>query len=221
MPRLHVLTAVLVVILGLVLGLVGAAPAQANERRPAARLLASLPVAPEHPAGYAREKFGDWLDLNRNGCDTRQEVLIAERLAGQVRGCAVTHGRWLSSYDGITFRNPARLDIDHRVPLEEAWASGAWRWTTSTRHRYANDLGYALSLMAVSASTNRSKGDREPREWLPPLPSVRCAYIKAWIGVKYRWRLAVDSAEKSYLTRQLTRCDPLMTVPRRALVTTR
>ena len=76
-------------------------------------------------------------------------------------------------------------------------------------------------LIAVTAATNRSKGDREPDEWMPPLRSQRCDYVKQWIAVKYRWRLAVDSGEKSYLTRQLRSCDPIITVPRRAVVRTR
>jgi len=145
-------------------------------------------------------------------------VLIAERLAGRVAGCVVTGGRWISSYDGVVTKSPTRFDIDHRVPLEEAWASGAWRWTHSTRDRYSNDLGYSQSLVAVSASSNRSKGDREPGEWMPPLRTQRCAYVKQWIAVKFRWRLAVDAREKSTLTRYLSGCDPLMSVPPRAVV---
>lgn len=200
---------------------VAAPPAVAAERQSALRLLNSLPVAPEHRSGYSREKFADWLDLNRNGCDSREDVLISERVSGTVVNCRVVNGRWLSSYDAVTVRNPRRLDIDHRVPLEEAWASGAWRWTSATRDRYANDLGYGPSLMAVTLSSNRSKGDREPGEWLPPNRAMRCSYVKWWIGVKYRWRLAVDAGEKSFLARQLASCDPLMTVPRRAVIRTR
>lgn len=211
------------VALAAVLGvaLLPCAPAQAADQASALRLLNSLPVSGEHPSGYARDRFADWLDRDRNGCDTRQEVLIAERLAGSVVNCIVRGGRWISSYDGVVTRSPTRFDIDHRVPLEEAWASGAWRWTSSTRDRYSNDLGYAPSLVAVSAATNRSKGGREPGEWMPPLRTQRCAYVKQWIGVKYRWRLAVDAREKSTLTRYLRGCDPLMSVPPRAVVRAR
>ena len=200
--------------------LLGSTPAHAVDRKSARQLLNSLPVAGERPGGYSRDRFADWLDLDGNGCDTRQDVLIAERLAGTVSGCRVAGGRWLSSYDGVVTRRPTRFDIDHRVPLEEAWASGAWRWTPSTRDRFANDLGYAASLVAVTATTNRSKGDREPGEWLPPLAGQRCSYVKLWIGVKYRWRLAVDAGEKSALTRLLKGCDPLMAMPPRAVVRT-
>jgi hypothetical protein len=184
-------------------------------------LLTSLPVTVEHPGGYDRSLFADFVDLDGNGCDTREDVLQTEVIAGTVSGCRVNGGRWVSDYDGMSTRNPSALDIDHRVPLNEAWSSGAWRWSASTRDRYANDIGYAQSLVAVSASSNRSKGDSEPTEWMPPVASQRCSYLRFWIGVKYRWRLAVDSSEKSYLARQLRSCPTQMVVPPRAVVRTR
>jgi hypothetical protein len=196
-----------------------ALPVAAADHKPAVMLLNSLPVSPEHPAGYVRELFGDWRQVN--GCDTRQRVLAAERLTGRVVDCEVVSGTWRSPYDGVLIRSASGLQIDHRVPLAEAWESGAWRWTDATRHRYANDQGYAASLVAATVHTNESKGEREPREWMPPLRSQRCSYIKLWIGVKYRWRLSVDAAEKSFLTRALRGCNPVMTVPRRAVVSTR
>jgi hypothetical protein len=196
-------------------------PARAAEQRSAQVLLNSLPVSSEHSSGYRRDAFGDWLDADRDGCDTRQEVLIAERLSGRVAGCRVLGGTWLSAYDGVRTRSAGTFDIDHRVPLEEAWASGAWRWSRATRISYANDLGYASSLLAVTAHANRSKSGSEPSEWMPDLRSQRCPYVKLWIGVKYRWRLSVDAAEKSFLSRQLRTCTPLMTTPPPAVVRTR
>ncbi len=53
------------------------------------------------------------------------------------------------------------IDIDHIVPLSEAWKSGASGWTTAKREQFANDLSIA-QLIAVSASSNRSKGDSDP-----------------------------------------------------------
>lgn len=184
-------------------------------------LLTSLPVTPEITAGYEREAFADWRDADGDGCDTRQEVLIAERLSGRVVNCDVRGGRWLSAYDGVRTADAGSFDIDHRVPLAEAWASGARRWTAATRDAFANDLGYAASLIAVTMATNRGKQDSEPDEWMPPAASQRCGYVKLWIGVKYRWRLAVDAQERSFLTRQLSQCSPLMRVPRLANVRTR
>ena len=189
----------------------GAGAAQAAERKPASQVLASLPVSPEAAAGYARELFRLWVDADRDGCDTRAEVLMDEALSGRLSGCRVQGGMWVSAYDGVQTEDPGAFDIDHLVPLKEAWDSGAWRWTAQTRRAYANDLGYRHSLIAVSASSNRSKSDRDPAEWLPA--QARCAYAKRWIAVKFRWRLAVDIAEKSRLGRILSECPRLMIVP--------
>jgi hypothetical protein len=185
--------------------------ASAATGKKATTVLASLPVSSEVSSGYSRDLFRHWVDADGDGCDTRVEVLIMERVSGDIAGCAVSGGRWVSSYDGVVTMNPSTFDIDHRVPLKEAWDSGAWRWSAATRQAYANDLGYAQALIAVSASSNRSKSDRDPAQWLPTMS--RCAYAKSWIGVKYRWRLSVDTAEKSSLARVLASCPPLMAVP--------
>lgn len=192
------------------LALVTAPSAQAETRKPAQQLLDSLPVSTEVSAGYDRGLFKHWIRQS-NGCNTRADVLIDERKRGTVVGCNVVNGAWTSFYDGLAVVNPRSLDIDHMVPLKEAWDSGAWRWDSATRTSFANDLGYPWSLIAVSASSNRSKGDRDPAQWLPS--RNRCAYVKAWVGVKYRWRLSVDSAEKRALTSQLARCPGSMLVP--------
>ncbi len=178
------------------------------------RLLNSLPVSNEVTSGYNRDLFRHWSDLDSDGCDTREEVLIAERVSGKVSGCKVVNGTWVSQYDGAVTTNATNFDIDHFVPLKEAWDSGAWRWDSSTRQRFANDLGYALALIAVSASSNRSKGDRDPADWLPS--AKRCLYAKSWIGVKFRWRLSVDAREKSKLRQILGNCTGTVKVPPRA-----
>jgi hypothetical protein len=79
------------------------------------------------------------------------------------------------------------FDIDHLSPLAEAWDSGAWAWDADTRMRYADDLDDPRSLIAVSASANRSKGDQDPAEWMPPAASYACTYITDWVAVKTRW----------------------------------
>ena len=191
--------------------LIGAPPAEAANRQPALKVLSSLPVSSEVDSGYSRELFRHWIVAGSDGCDTREEVLISERISGTVVGCRVVGGRWRSLYDGAVTSNSSSFDVDHMVPLKEAWDSGAWRWSPGTREDFANDLGYAHSLVAVSASSNRSKSDRDPTEWLPSLG--RCAYAKYWIGVKYRWRLSVNPAEKSTLARILAGCPPLMVLP--------
>ena len=178
------------------------------------RILNSLPVSGEATSGYSRSLFSHWSDLDSDGCDTREEVLIQERVSGQVSGCKVVNGKWVSQFDGVSTTNATNFDIDHFVPLKEAWDSGAWRWDRGTRQRYANDLGYASSLIAVSASSNRSKGARDPAQWLPN--QNRCRYAKDWIGVKFRWRLSVDSREKKSLGKILANCPATMKIPPRA-----
>lgn len=190
--------------------LLTAVPAHADTAS-AIVLLRALPSSPEHQGGYDRELFADWQDRDGDGCDTRQEVLISEAVAGVVQGCTVVGGQWLSLYDGILVDNPSALDIDHVVALSEAWSSGAWQWDAGRRARFANDLGYPLALIAVTAGTNRSKGDRDPAEWVPV--DGRCRFAKAWIGVKFRWRLAVDTRERSALQQLLRGCPPGMQVP--------
>ncbi|HST64122.1 MAG TPA: HNH endonuclease family protein [Mycobacteriales bacterium] len=164
--------------------------------------VAALPVATEVRTGYSRDKFTLWTDADGDGCNTRYEVLIAEATTRPAvgAGCTLTGGRWLSYYDGATWTLPSDLDIDHLVPLAEAWDSGARNWTAAQRTAYANDLGDSRDLVAVTDNVNQAKGDRDPAEWLPPLSSATCRYVAEWLVVKVRWRLTVDSAEKSALT---------------------
>jgi hypothetical protein len=176
------------------------------------QLLARLSTAPERPSGYLRALFVHWIDADRDGCSTRSEVLIAESrtTARQGPGCSVA-GSWRSVYDGVTTTNASSFDIDHVVPLKEAWDSGAWGWTSARRESYANDLGDSRSLRAVSATSNRSKSDRDPAQWLPPLTSFRCTYATDWVVIKLRWHLNVDSLERAALKRVLAAC-PARTV---------
>jgi len=128
--------------------------------------ISNLPVAAEVRTGYDRAKFPHWVDANGDCQDTRDEVLQAESRVS-TSGCDIRTGRWYSYYDNRTFTSASDLDIDHLVALAEAWDSGARRWTTDTRKRFANDLGDSRSLVAVSASSNRSKSDRDPAQWMP------------------------------------------------------
>ncbi|GGE30274.1 hypothetical protein GCM10011571_35620 [Marinithermofilum abyssi] len=166
--------------------------------------LNSLTVQPEGSmTGYSRDKFPHWIDQG-GGCDTRQVVL--KRDADYYSGnCPVTSGKWYSYYDGVTVYSPSEIDIDHIVPLAEAWRSGASSWTTEKRQNFANDLD-GPQLIAVTASVNRSKGDQDPSTWQPPRSGARCAYAKWWIHTKYRWGLHLQSSEKSALQSMLNTC---------------
>ncbi|NUP45498.1 MAG: HNH endonuclease, partial [Streptomyces sp.] len=110
-----------------------------------------------------------------------------------------------SQYDGVTTTDPSTFDIDHLVPLAEAWDSGASGWTTARRQAFANDVTRP-QLIAVSASSNRSKSDQDPAEWVPTRSAYVCTYVRAWVQVKYYYDLSVDSAEKSALTSYLAGC---------------
>jgi hypothetical protein len=198
---------------GLVFPLPGPAAAATA---PITTLLEQLPVAAENSTGYDRDLFDHWIDEDGNGCDTREEVLIAESVVAPTTGsgCAVT-GEWFSWYDGATWTDPSDVDIDHMVPLAEAWASGARNWTSAQRRAYANDLVIDESLAAVTDNVNQSKGDQDPAEWMPPTEAVHCRYATEWVIVKHRWNLAVDSAEAEALGLLLgVECgDPTVTVP--------
>ncbi|MFD5013787.1 HNH endonuclease family protein [Streptomyces chartreusis] len=159
--------------------------------------LAGLPVQDEDRTGYTRDKFRHWIDADRDGCNTRNEVLLEEAVTTPVQGpnCQLTEDSWYSPYDDTYFTAPHGLDIDHLVPLDEAWDSGASAWTAKEREAYANDLGDARALIAVSAGSNRSKADQDPATWQPPAASYRCTYATDWVTVKTRWQLAIDPAE--------------------------
>ncbi|WP_406224963.1 HNH endonuclease family protein [Streptomyces anulatus] len=184
-----------------ILPLLSAAPAQAVEALPLADAVQELPLAAESREGYQRTSFKHWVDEDRDSCNTRMEVLIAEsRVEPTIEGaCKVVAGEWFSYYDAVTLTAPGGLDIDHMVPLAEAWDSGASGWTAERRQAYANDLGSERSLVAVTAKTNRSKSDQDPAEWLPPLADARCTYAVDWVGTKLRWGLAVDQVEADAL----------------------
>ncbi len=162
--------------------------------------LAAVPSPPSTSVPYDRNLYRHWIDADRDCQDTRQEVLIVESLQTTVlddQGCRVASGRWFDPYTGQTFTDPGDLDIDHFIPLAEVHRSGGDRWTAQRREDYANDLAFHPDvLMAVSASANRSKGDRDPAEWLPPNTGYRCAYVETWVEVKATWRLNVDAGEK-------------------------
>ena len=205
LPNARALLTLLAVLLGA--GIVLAQPASAATVTTTLRAgVAGLPVATEIRTGYDRDLFPHWIDADGDGCSTRNEVLIAEATTRPTvgAGCALTGGRWFSYYDGATWTVPADLDIDHFVPLAEAWDSGARTWTTTQRRAFANDLGDSRSLVAVTDNVNQAKGDQDPATWLPT--NSRCRYAAEWLAVKIRWRLTVDTAEKNALVSLTNGC---------------
>lgn len=172
-------------------------------------LLAQLTVAREGPrAGYVREKFRHWIDADRDGCKTRAEILIEESRVPAVTGpkCTVVSGDWFSFYDERVIASPGGIDIDHMVPLAEAWDSGASGWDAKRRERYANDLDHPEALIAVSSGSNRSKSEQDPAEWKPPSREGWCRYAREWVTVKIAWKLTADEAEMEGLRTLMGTC---------------
>ncbi|MFI0107856.1 HNH endonuclease family protein [Streptomyces parvus] len=156
-------------------------------------------VTEEDRTGYTRSKFKHWNsgDDAGDGCNTRAEVLLAEAVVAPTveAGCKLTGGTWTSYYDGQEVTSAGALDIDHMVPLAESWDSGASTWTAARREAYANDQGADVSLVAVTARSNRQKSDQDPADWMPPSPEAQCRYVGEWVATKLRWDLTADDRE--------------------------
>ncbi|WP_017598118.1 HNH endonuclease family protein [Nocardiopsis lucentensis] len=183
-----------------------AAPASADHVLPpgipstsaAQSQLNSLTVAPKGPqSGYDRSLFPHWADVQGN-CSARQVVLLRDGhdVVTDSR-CQPTSGSWWSSFDSTwVYDEPSQISVDHMVPLSEAWKTGARYWSTSQRRDFANDVD-SPQLWLATPSSNSSKGDDDPSEWMPPNTAVHCDYVKAWVNVKYRYDLTVTHAERS------------------------
>ncbi|KAI0273680.1 hypothetical protein BC834DRAFT_222132 [Gloeopeniophorella convolvens] len=160
--------------------------------------LGELTVAVDsNSPAYARDLFKTWDTISGN-CDTRENVVTNS-------ACSPTSGHWVSPYDNVPTDLASDLDIDHLVPLKEAWLSGARNWTPAQREAYANDLTRP-QLVAITDNLNESKGDKDVAQWMPPLASFHCEYVRAWITVKHYYKLTIDSAEKTALTTYLGQC---------------
>ncbi|MGY0466948.1 HNH endonuclease family protein (plasmid) [Kitasatospora sp. cg17-2] len=170
--------------------------------------LDELVVEPPHSMdGYSRERFPHWIKVSGE-CDTRESVLARDG-EGVVQDelCRAVAGAWVSLYDDKVFTDAKALDIDHVVPLAAAWRSGADTWTTAKRRAFANDLTHS-QLIAVSAASNRSKGDKAPDAWRPPATGYWCTYSRAWTDTKHVYGLSVTEPEKAALTSMLGTCTP-------------
>jgi hypothetical protein len=213
MPRLTRRVLTLALSLTAAAGVSVAIPTVANATPPnipstatAQSELATLTVqADGSQTGYSRDKFNHWITISGT-CNTRETVL--KRDGSNVvtdSACASTSGSWFSPYDGATWTAASDVDIDHVVPLSDAWRTGASSWTAAQRQAFANDLD-APQLIAVTDNVNQAKGDQDPSAWKPPLTSYYCTYAKMWTAVKYKYDLTINSAEKSALTSMLGTC---------------
>lgn len=199
----------------------GAGDTSPRAVRTAARRLGALDTVERQPAGlasYRREAFGsDWADVDGNGCNQRDDVLLRDAVRGSTRtavqgGCDhdVLAGRWVDPYTGAELvlddlkdlGQAQAVQIDHVVALAEAWRSGAAGWEEERRRAFANDLDV---LLAVDGPTNAAKGDDDPAAWRPRL-AFQCAYGVRWIAVKHTWDLGADASERAALDELLATC---------------
>jgi hypothetical protein len=173
---------------------------------------------PRGTRGYDRGAFGsDWVDTDHDGCNQRDDVLLRDSVPGTTRvaeqgACDhdVLAGTWHDPYTGRTLRftdlkdlsQAEAIQIDHVVPLAEAWVSGAADWSSTRREAFANDLP---ELLAVDGATNMSKGDGDPAAWRPR-KGYQCTYARRWIAIKTTWHLAVDPSEVAALGEMLGYC---------------
>ncbi|GAB1820130.1 HNH endonuclease family protein [Herbidospora sp. RD11066] len=172
----------------------------------AANQLGALEVAEERNAStYDRVLFPHWATVEGT-CNARETVLKRDGVNVVTdAGCRATSGSWHSPYDGGIWTLQSDVDIDHMVPLKEAWRSGAWAWTTERRKQFANDLT-GPQLWAVTDNVNQAKGDKDPSVWRPPLREFWCEYAKSWIAVKHAYSLSIQPAEKAALLDMLLTC---------------
>ena len=181
--------------------------ASPNDTLSALDVLNTIRVERENSRGYSRSLFKHWLDVDGDGCDAREQVLKRDAIGlPQVDPfrCFVVEADWISAYDGKKTSDRTAVDIDHVVALKEAWDSGAFGWNEAQRTAFANDTSDPRTLLAVSSSSNRSKSDKDPSNWLPSLRGYWCTYISNWISVKARWNLSMDQSEFRRLNNLLT-----------------
>lgn len=181
-----------------------------SQASPALAAAESLEVRGRSSASaYNREAFGSaWKDVNRNGCDTRNDVLARDfsnvKFRPGTNNCKVIGGVWTDPYSNqsYTFDSaPSGAQIDHVVSLKNAWQMGADLWQDSDRVAFAND---PLNLRVTIASLNRQKSDANAASWLPPYKPGRCAFIAQQVAVKTKWKLFVTSAEKTVMVQILS-----------------
>ncbi|MEI6620422.1 MAG: DUF1524 domain-containing protein [Actinomycetes bacterium] len=184
-----------------------ASPDEAPTALAALALLAIKGRAPK--TGYTRAQFGQaWADVDRNGCDTRTDILLATLTDQTTSGrCTVTSGTLDDPYTGTSIRyvrgGPSEVDIDHVVALSNAWQTGAFAFPFAKRVALAND---PLNLLAVDAATNRQKGDGDAATWLPPNKAFRCDYVARQVAVKTKYELWVTAAEAESIRGILQSC---------------
>ena len=170
--------------------------------------------------GYDRENFGPaWSDTDRNGCDTRNDILARDLKGVTFRpgthDCIVLTGVLDEPYTATQINfvrgqdTSTAVQIDHVVALADAWQKGAQQLDEATRLAFAND---PLNLLAVDGPANMQKSAGDAATWLPANRAFRCDYVARQISVKATYNLWVTKAEKDAMARVLADC-PGQTLP--------
>ncbi|MET1064891.1 MAG: HNH endonuclease family protein [Arthrobacter sp.] len=189
-------------------------------RGAAAAVLDTLPVKGRAAQdNYDRSAFGQaWLDVDRNGCDTRNDILRRDLSGAEFvaeSSCGVASGNLREPYTGrqLSFRrgteSSKKVQIDHVVALGDAWQKGAQQLTAGQREHLAND---PLNLIAVDGRANQDKSASDAATWLPPNKAFRCHYVARQVSVKAAYGLWVTAAEKDAMQRVLGSCPGQQTI---------
>lgn len=156
---------------------------------------------------YDRENWNHWIDIDSDCQDTRAETLILSSKKPVTfksdKKCVVDTGLWFDPYTGAMVTDASTLDIDHIVPLKEAYLSGAKDWSEEKKELFAND---STNLIAVSASENREKGSKDITDWLPDTKAFHCQYVMRWVAVKANYELDIDPREQAAIDSLLLDC---------------
>jgi hypothetical protein len=169
-------------------------------------VLALCQIALTHAGDYDRREWKHWIDKDGDCQNTRSETLISSSLflvKMDFDNCRVIDGIWHDPYTNLFFLKAAHLDIDHIVPLKEAHLSGGESWSKEKKKEFAND---PQNIIAVKNSANRSKGFKDPAQWMPPNKDYHCEYVRRWVLVKRKYQLDMDGAEMSSIIDALIMC---------------
>lgn len=186
---------------------------ETGDPQAASEALAELEVeAAGSMAGYSREDFPHWSSAEEFGwdapdssCDVREAALARDGEGVEIgEDCDIASGEWVDPYAGEVITDSSSVDIDHIVPLANAYRSGANEWDEPLSEEFANA---PINLLSTDSGENRSKGDRGPEAYRPPDESAWCDYSIRWIQVKSAYELSVNEQERAALEEMLATCE--------------
>lgn len=199
----------------------GATPVDSGTATAAGKTLTSLTQAGAENIDYNRDEWNHWVTAGISSCwNVREAVLFDEAEKGSAvlkdkagntvdsesKACSIEGGKWTDPYTGDVFTDPAKLDIDHMIPLGYAAKHGGQAWDKNKKQKYANDMSYSNHLIAASAGANRSKSDQGPSQWKPANAAYHCEYAVNWVTISKNYDLTVDAADAAALKQMLATC---------------